>query len=44
MKSKMLAWIAVISVFTLPAMPVRVLAQEDVPILQAAKAEYAKLR
>ena len=28
MKSRMLAWIAVISVFTLPAMPVRVLAQE----------------
>ncbi len=29
MKSRMLAWIAVISVFTLPAMPVRVLAQEQ---------------
>ena len=28
MKSRMFAWIAVISVFTLPAMPVRVLAQE----------------
>ena len=28
MKSRMLAWIAVISVFTLPAKPVRVLAQE----------------
>ncbi|MGA2372005.1 MAG: hypothetical protein ABSG11_15170, partial [Candidatus Korobacteraceae bacterium] len=28
MKSRMLAWIVVISVFTLPAMPVRVLAQE----------------
>jgi len=29
MKSRMLAWIAVMSVFTLPAMPVRVLAQEQ---------------
>jgi hypothetical protein len=29
MKSRMLAWIAVISVFTLLAMPVRVLAQEQ---------------
>jgi len=29
MKSRMLAWMAVISVFTLPAMPVRVLAQEQ---------------